>query len=408
MFSLESNAAVRSRLTHSLEVADVGRRIAQKVATQLQRDSRILPEEAVALVSTVETACLMHDIGNPPFGHFGEAAIQAWAQSVCEKKNGQHEPGSTALEQFDGNPQGMRIVCRLQSEPLYRGHAATTGLNLTYTQVLAALKYLRVAGGKSFDAFGRKAGFFESERATIEGAWKEVGYDPDRPQRHPLVFIVEAADDIAYCMSDLEDGVENGLVSPNEVIKRLSRLARMKGLRADASLLGAKTAYARTMIARAATQYLRYHDAILAGRFEKGLLEADRNDKEALDDLKSFARRKLFCTDSIEVTELAGFAVVKGLLEALEPLLSLKATEFRMLLAATQGNQKWRGRRLDVQKRLVGRLPRKHITAYQVCVKEGRSESECRAHLIVDYVAGMTDGFALEMHRTLSGMQRHR
>ena len=148
VFSLESNASVRSRLTHSLEVADVGRRIAQKVVNKLYQDRLIGMEESAPFVTIVETACLMHDIGNPPFGHFGEAAIQEWAETLPTRRPGLGEKiqALKSLSQFDGNPQGVRVVCRLQSDPLEMGKQPTEGLNLTYTQLLASLKYLRVAG----------------------------------------------------------------------------------------------------------------------------------------------------------------------------------------------------------------------------------------------------------------------
>jgi len=410
VFSLESNASVRSRLTHSLEVADVGRRIAQKVVNKLYQDRLIGMEESAPFVTIVETACLMHDIGNPPFGHFGEAAIQEWAETLPTRRPGLGEKiqALKSLSQFDGNPQGVRVVCRLQSDPLEMGKQPTEGLNLTYTQLLASLKYLRVAGQDHSSGFLKKPGFFESERSTIEKAWKAMEYDPEKPRRHPLVFIVEAADDIAYCMSDLEDGVENGLVSKDQVLKSMLALPRLSNPGKELTFLGAKIKYASTMIDRAATQYLKQHEDIIAGKLDQAILDIDQEDKETLKGLKKFARAYLFNTEAIEFTELSGFAVVRGLLSRFEGLLELERDKFQLLLDARSNQGDWRGKGLDTAKRLVGRLPEKHVAAYHACVKEGIPEIDCRAHLIVDYVAGMTDNFALETHRTLSGIQKHR
>lgn len=155
VFSMEPNAAVRSRLTHSLEVSQLGRYIADEIGDRLEKVEQIDPVERTALVNFVETACLMHDIGNPPFGHFGEAAIQKWFQdngadciqrAVALKKGtlGSGDPrlidALADFKEFDGNPQGLRIVARLQ------WNTDEYGLNLTRSTLASFLKYVRCAG----------------------------------------------------------------------------------------------------------------------------------------------------------------------------------------------------------------------------------------------------------------------
>lgn len=157
-FSLEPNSSVRTRLTHSLEVADLGRTLANKIAFSLKNDNKLTSNKTSALVAIVENACLLHDIGNPPFGHFGEAAIREWAKEsiyqsisselsdVISKRSDEKvlfEDLISDFKEFDGNPQGFRIVTKLH--PDYDEFS----LNLTYSTLLCILKYPRTTGEKS-------------------------------------------------------------------------------------------------------------------------------------------------------------------------------------------------------------------------------------------------------------------
>jgi dGTPase len=234
VFSLEPNAAVRSRLTHSLEVAQMGRYIADQIVVKLKESKLADENECAAIVSFVETACLMHDIGNPPFGHFGEAAIQEWFRTYgknlviesCGKNLS--EPVEIASEkaektiadfiEFDGNPQGLRIVTKLQR------NADEYGLNLTKTTLASYLKYIRSSNeekGNGDQPFIKKCCYFQTESDLVNDIWKEFKYL--KPQRFPLAYIMEAADDLAYCISDLEDSIEKGLIRKKDAIECISR-----------------------------------------------------------------------------------------------------------------------------------------------------------------------------------------
>ncbi|WP_255422944.1 dGTP triphosphohydrolase [Undibacterium sp. FT79W] len=222
VFSLESNAAVRSRLTHSLEVAQVGRFLSEQIAIWLKNENKATDEECRAFVNFVETACLMHDLGNPPFGHFGEAAIQEWFSqngrnllvvSLGLQKDPENSHIASALGdflEFDGNCQGLRIATKLQ------WNRDEFGLNLTHTTLAAFLKYLRSPKDSNEETkaklFHKKPGFFDTEANLVKEIWSTFNYT-EGPHRFPLAYVMEAADDIAYCISDLEDSIEKELIS---------------------------------------------------------------------------------------------------------------------------------------------------------------------------------------------------
>jgi len=220
VFPLERNAAVRSRLTHSLEVQQTGRFITRSVFKLLREagvDPQLLKLERSA-ESLVEMACLLHDIGNPPFGHFGEAALSRWFAEHLEEL----EPFSrdlNSLEQeslrgqllrelksFEGNAQAIRLIVSLQK------------LNLTYLQTACVLKYTRCAARPRPDAdnplsyLQKKPGYYFSESRFIEELYQTLQLQPEH--RFALTYLMEAADDIAYCLADIEDSVDQGNPDP--------------------------------------------------------------------------------------------------------------------------------------------------------------------------------------------------
>ncbi|MFZ5478316.1 MAG: dGTPase [Myxococcota bacterium] len=427
VFSLEGNAAVRTRLTHSLEVADVGRLIARKAASLLVNKKHLEESLGPAFVDVVETACLMHDIGNPPFGHFGEAAIVDWfrrnATSALEGVS--REQLSDFLE-FDGNPQGFRMVTRLQR------NIDRFGLNLTHAQLLCHLKYVRAPherdaheAAETRKGIFKKAGFFLSEEQIVKDAFDAMGWDYSARRRFPLTYIMEAADDIAYCISDIEDGVEKGIIDPRRVLDELKQRwsgvvdkARWRGLlgllptspvssqEAAERFWKLKAAYAREMIARAAQTYADLHDEMLAGQRPQ-LFDEKGEEQRVIDELKTVARRDLFTSPDAENMELAGYRIIYGLMEHYAKLLELSREQFQTLLDARGNPSRRYASELDMHWRLFNRLPKKYVAAYED-QREGvddPTERFLRAHLVVDYIAGMTDMFALETYQLLSGVR---
>lgn len=214
VFSLEPNASIRSRLTHSLEVSDIGRALSNVIGDKLIDKGIINDSKKYQIISIVENACLLHDIGNPPFGHFGEAAIKTWAKEEIEKYCKKAEINSKYIksirkdfEEFDGNPQGIRIVTRLHCEN------DKYGLNLSYPTILSCIKYTRETGVKptKISSSTKKAGYFQTEKSIIKKIYKEMKLNSKK--RYPLLYIMEAADDISYALSDISDSIEKKLLS---------------------------------------------------------------------------------------------------------------------------------------------------------------------------------------------------
>ena len=191
VFSLEKNPGVRSRLTHSIEVSDVGRRLALRVGTELNQKGLLDKKYNDSLMAIVENACLLHDLGNPPFGHFGETAIKKWWKenykkyiddyntraSIVSAKNisfstKEEKDFLKDFEEFDGNPQGLRNILRVCKNLDQTETKVQSGLNLSYPTILCNVKYTRYAGEirKQNIAKGivKKAGYFQSERNIFD------------------------------------------------------------------------------------------------------------------------------------------------------------------------------------------------------------------------------------------------
>ena len=208
VFPLSQSDYVRTRLTHSLEVSSVGRSLGTMVGDRVIRRhdlKGVYPQDFGAVVAA---ACLAHDIGNPPFGHAGEDAIRLWfaasatGQAVLETLS---EPQRQDFLRFEGNAQGFRIITRLQS-PDNRG-----GMQLTCALLGAFTKYPRAAWLSVPSPLGvafRKFGFYQDDRDLFAEVAGHLGLDEVAPgawRRHPLAWLVEAADDICYRIIDVED-----------------------------------------------------------------------------------------------------------------------------------------------------------------------------------------------------------
>lgn len=443
VFSMEPNAAVRSRLTHSLEVSQVGRYIADQICTFLGQQEIATEVERMVLVNFVEAACLMHDIGNPPFGHFGEAAIQKWFKDKgpekikisCKPKEnteiGTADPRLLAaiadFYEFDGNPQGLRVVAKLQ------WNTDQFGLNLTKTTLASYLKYVRMAGEKPTVSsnFTKKAGYFSSEKDIVDLICKEFGYA--KLQRFPLAYIMEAADDIAYCISDLEDSIEKDLLSQSDALGEI--LQEWRVLYSPKDEVGAKideilnfaakgendlgkeftytdfrTALNRTIVEYAAHRYVDNQDKIFAGTLDS-LVPENSGPGSILETLKKYCKKKVYCHESVQRTELAGYTAIYGLLDHFGILLSCSRSRFSMALDYSN-NKDSDGNQIVIEKKLLTLFPEKYIKAYKHAIFDLSFDKEsdffewnARAHLIVDFVSGMTDDFAMTTYRTLSGMR---
>ena len=202
VFALELNASIRTRLTHSLEVGQTARFIAKSILTKLKKEGLEhykLSGLENAFISTAEMTSLLHDIGNPPFGHFAEKSINKWmknsAAPILEAFKASSQETKKLKEMltkdicnYDGNAQAIRVITKLQR------------LNLSYTQILSVLKYTRGAfedkiDGEPLNYLRKKPGFYYSEKEFIEKIQKTL--DVKSGHRFPLTYIMEAADDIS-------------------------------------------------------------------------------------------------------------------------------------------------------------------------------------------------------------------
>jgi len=456
VFSLESNSAVRSRLTHSIEVSHIGRYIVGVIYEKIKKSESFDNETKqfwidnnLAVSTVVETACLMHDIGNPPFGHFGEAAISSWGNSEEIKKaiNASLTKVMTDkcysellcdIHNFDGNPQGLRVITRLQGDDGYYG------LNLTYTQLAVFLKYTCCPENKSTEIpFAKKIGYFCSEKEIIEAAWDRLGMPHN--SRHPLGFLMEASDDISYCMSDIEDGLEKKIITfehfkeftvngikhleiDNEEHSEICQILIKKLTQDDdlyiSNFLSFKTKLSNYLVEQVAERFVRNYERFMGFSYNKELISEEDFEYKLLKIMKDYTSKHLFTSEEAERMELSGFSIIKGILDEYLKILSLPKKDFSYLIM--KDNKNIRGNGLDIERRLFNRLPSKHINAYKTSLLglplnhpdysddkisaklksiNEMQEWKLRVHLIVDFVSGMTDQFAMEIFQMLKGIK---
>ncbi len=431
VFSQDWNAAVRTRLTHSLEVASIGRYIAEKISDRLLSEQHLgtygdeeAHQRANALITFVEVACLLHDLGNPPFGHFGEASIREWfairENHFCEKIGKKSQKEFLKLYKdftaFDGNPQGFRIATRLQWV------TDEFGYNLTYTQLAATLKYPwtpEKIGTKQNGTLVKKAGVFHSEKGILEKLQNSLGLLPSA--RHPLAYIMEAADDISYCLSDIEDALEKAVVRNQDVIDALrSKLSRLTSNKYAREMLGAlppigqkvegsswfvkfRTAVTNNLVDRACALYFKQETKINAGEYFS-LLRGSKAAKALLDVIGSFSNEYLYCSSVVRERELVGYQVISGILDKFGIILELSSIEAEALLINKKAPTTLG---MALAPTLNSFLPRKHLKVYQHAIAELKKTKKlredqyqmlewvARSHLLVDFLSGMTDDFAI-------------
>lgn len=457
VFPLERNSSVRSRLTHSMEVQQVGRYIAKEILNQLKNQKRLdalhLERYQGAFESLVEMACLMHDIGNPPFGHFGEAAINDWFDKAFTAKSESNHflhyfesiktDNKTLREQvvqdlchFEGNAQAIRLIRTLQQ------------LNLTYAQTACILKYTRPAYLQEAqipadkDYLMKKPGYYLSEEKFVKELWQTLSMN--EYCRHPLTYIMEAADDISYCIADLEDAVEKSILTIEELCKYIqeSWVQRrgeqksndlferiVKGAYASASdesehnyrtkndmfFMRLRVETINTAVEYVVECFLDNMQAIFDGEFNQPLLQIHKGKPELehevcslLEVYKSVAFKRVFRHEEVEQLELQGYQILTGLLTIYSPLLSIRYEDFQQLVKEDKH------KRYPIETRLFHKLSPKHRQAYYQAmsyVQNSQPESDhelwefyYRCRLIQDYISGMTDHYAYDEYRKLKAI----
>lgn len=404
VFPLPSSDYVRTRLTHSLEVSSIGRSLGAMVGKVIKdRHAKELADlETADFGAIVAAACLAHDIGNPPFGHSGESAIRYWFSSAGRGQqaiSGVSEREAQDFLSFEGNAQGFRVLTRLQAPDNFGG------LQLTYGTLGAFLKYPREVNltTESLPTSGQstsKNGFFQSEREhvlTLASGMQlvERSKSPMAWARHPLAFLVEAADDISYRIIDFEDGFRLGHVSYDvaaesllDVLRDSTRRDVVKKLSGIAAGEKDKIEYIRArvineLIHEVVKIFLDLESDILSGKFDDELVSRVPR-AEGLKRIRNLSKDKVYSARDVVEIEAAGFDVLGGLLDYFVPAVQEAGTGVRDKRTAKYFEL------LPARAKALYGNPR--ATPYE------------RLLIATDFVSGMTDSYAVSLYKTVKGI----
>lgn len=393
VFPLPEQAFVHTRLTHSLEVSSVGRSLGKAAGEFLLEKYPNLKKtdlSASEIGGIVAAAALTHDIGNPPFGHAGEEAISDFFKfhpkgKVWEKHLRPEQ--WVDLCNFEGNAQGFRMLVSKQN-----------GLKLTYATLAAFTKYPRPSFISHRDIARRsqkKFGFFINQLSDFEQLTDFLGIEKSSEEcwfRHPLAFLVEAADDICYSIIDLEDGCTMGLVSFEET---LALLKPILGNKFDSKKLENRTLSQNLGALRALTignliqetveAFAQYEESMCKGHFDKALTDVIPSAK-ALQAISDLSIRKIYRSKVVLEKEAAGFQVLEGLLEVFGQALYHKF----------YAPELFSGQDKSILRLLPEDFPLKgwgaEVNPYPLLRQ------------LIDFIAGMTDKYALNLYRRVKGI----
>lgn len=319
---------VHTRLTHSLEVSVVGRslgrRVGQKLLEKHPHLQKVHGYQANDFGAIVAAAALAHDIGNPPFGHSGEKAIGEFFKTGRGKKykDQLNDKEFQDLCDFEGNANGFKILTENRS-----GRAG--GLRLSYATLGAFMKYPKESLPKkpTRHIADKKYGFFQSEKEAFKDVSNELGLLKRSAKdisysRHPLAFLVEAADDICYTIIDFEDGINLGLIQEEFALEYLSKIIRDNIRPKNYYALSTKedrVGYLRalaigTLINEAVDIFMTHEDAILKGDFDCALLDKSKYDAQ-INDIIKISIENIYQSPDVVEKEIAGYGVINTLLE---------------------------------------------------------------------------------------------
>ncbi len=378
---------VHTRLTHSLEVSSVGRSLGKRVGEEvIQRHPGL--RENFSLFdfgAIVAAASLAHDLGNPPFGHAGEDALSDYFKSHESTRQKVSEAEWFDLIRFEGNAQGFRIL-----------NQRAYGLRLTLATLGAFTKYPCPALFPERDKSRKsqkKFGFFQSERETFAEVAAGLQLEPSTPEswkRHPLAFLVEAADDICYSIIDLEDGCRLGLVTFEETVELLAPILKDKLVRSKLSgddglnkKLGTLRALAiGELIDACTTAFLEHEADILGGQFDKALMDFCPF-QQALKQIADISMSKIYRARQVVEIEAAGHEVLPGLLHEF-----IQASD---AIRSGSTSRKYNNLALLMQPETL------------VAIRQSPSTYEA-LRIVIDFVSGLTDRHALSLYRKIKGI----
>lgn len=393
---------IRTRLTHSLETSCVARSLGSIVGKKIIAKHKLKNDYSDAdFGAIVAAAALSHDIGNPPFGHSGEDAVKHWfATSELAKKllRKLEKEQRQDFINFEGNAQGFRVITRLQ-RPDNDG-----GMQLTYATLAAFMKYPRISYidkiklPKEKNISLKKYGFFMTEYDLFSKVAGEVGLLPiieDKAWcRHPLSFLVEAADDICYKIVDFEDGARLGHVEYAtveklllEIIPKNKRSIVRKRLKSSIKSEKDKIECLRSevineLIKQVTQCFIKNEDAILSGEFKEELLKKIKAGS-AVDKIYKFSKDEIYTARGVVEIESAGYEVLGGLLE-----IFLEAVN-------DVGNKP-----SPKSRKILQLLPDQFLKT------KGNDTDDLYTRIIkiTDFVSGMTDSFAVSTYKMIKGI----
>lgn len=390
---LAQHDAVHTRLTHSLEVSCVGRSLgmlaAEKIIDQLPH--WVSPADVGAII---QAACLAHDIGNPPFGHAGEYAIRDWfLQPAQAHLMALLSPAQAAdLCQFEGNAHGLRILTQLEYHP------NEGGMRLTYATLGAYLKYPWLSQPLSGGVASHKRakfGCYHTEKHLLASIAEHLGLintGDNRWSRHPLAYLLEAADDICYTLIDLEDGLALGMLRYDEIeplfLQLLDDLPPPPELKQDAPALLKIAALRGKVIEKLVTAvtdaFEQQQDALLSGTLVGSLLNHCSSQlSDGIDAAKNLARERIFNHPQKAQLELAAYASLHTLLNAFA---DMAAARYKKLPFTFK------------QQRLQQLLGHHAIEAHE--------DLYFGLMQMLDFIASLSDHHALSLAQSLQGIQQ--
>ncbi len=403
---------VHTRLTHSLEVASVGRSLGRIIEKFLLEKKDINDSQLGYIPSIIYAACLCHDIGNPPFGHSGEDSISDYFSSDNAKKNILenydtndifYKTKINDLENYEGNALGFNLLTKYEDE----------GLNLTCATLATFTKYPRLSyieGDKDKEkrwdnnrVSQKKYGFFASELDDFKIVANETGLKVLKSEkesfawcRHPLAFLLEAADDICYRIIDLEDGFRIGKIPYQECEKLLLEIAKFdsnfKEFKFEAlKSNNRKFSYLRSLainvlINKCSDVFKNKYDEILNGVFDLDLIKNINNQtiKDSIKGIKATVEKYIYKSSEVLTLEITGYEVLGGLLNEF-----IEASNICVECSIPYKSKK----------------PSKYFDMLPEEYQSKDSDYYLRYQKIANYVAGMTDSYALNLFQKVKGIK---
>lgn len=419
VFPLDRSDFVRTRLTHSLEVSSFAKSLGQNIGENIiayQKDPAFTVRMKEDICNILQCAGLIHDIGNPPFGHFGELAIREWFERNLPVLQFGGKPIADVLTpnmredfyHFEGNAQALRLVSKLHFL------VDENGMNLTYALLNTIIKYPSSsleANPSSDDIIHKKIGYYYADQELFEDIQRETG---TCGRRHPLTFILEAADDIAYNTADVEDAFVKGFISYHQIAEaaqelqkedskaELMPLDKLEQLYERGCALGLENPqeYAvknwlvrmqSFLIACATYEFTSNYQLIMDGTYNQDLFGQSYGAR-VLALLGELAVKRVFTSAAIYKMEVAESRIINYLLN-----------EFvRAVIPYDDDTQTIS----SIDMRLVSFISDNYKTAYHHHAK-GKSKTEklyLRLLLVTDFICGMTDSYAKRLFQELNEM----